>query len=554
MTETASKETGFAIDSLSIELIGAYGCHMAWMFLLMFNGSQMLYPNLGEHNTWVFVVSLVVFALTLLAYAIFSQKLRHTLFSRKRRARNRFIAALFMALSALLLAVADAYLAAAVPLGVLSGVLSGLGSSLLLISCGISFSMVETPSITAMTALAFATAGILFVLTAFLADISSLLAIVICVVLPLLEAYLLNLCSKKSVDTFSFADISIPVKQEKLARYFVLPLLVLGIAVGNFRYQAVAVMLGQHTITSYGYGIIFACLIGCGVIILFSRTKTWGPNNIVRILIPFTAAGALVALLIGEPSAAPSVVASGFLFFAYVIMEASLWIFLADTTQKLRFSPLLTFGFGRGSLALGTLIATLVFNEGGVLNVGITDNSPLMVCMMLTFIVIGMALLPSTVDLVHIIDMPAATKTAALQQTYPNAIAQIEGGSADASLESEIIQEPQAEPQQPQQPSQKPETLQEEAPEVSQNEEGVPKKAYFKRKCIATANRYLLSRKETEVLFLLAKGHNSAAIQEKLYISAGTANTHMRHIYRKLDVHSQAELIKLVETTELEDD
>ena len=66
----------------------------------------------------------------------------------------------------------------------------------------------------------------------------------------------------------------------------------------------------------------------------------------------------------------------------------------------------------------------------------------------------------------------------------------------------------------------------------------------------AVADTFLLSRKETEVLLLLAKGRNSAAIQEALYISAGTANTHMRHIYRKLDVHKQQELIDLVETYE----
>lgn len=75
----------------------------------------------------------------------------------------------------------------------------------------------------------------------------------------------------------------------------------------------------------------------------------------------------------------------------------------------------------------------------------------------------------------------------------------------------------------------------------------------FKRKCSTVADRYLLSRKETEVLYLLAKGRNSAVIQESLYISAGTANTHMRHIYRKLNVHSQRELMDLVESEALED-
>jgi DNA-binding CsgD family transcriptional regulator len=74
---------------------------------------------------------------------------------------------------------------------------------------------------------------------------------------------------------------------------------------------------------------------------------------------------------------------------------------------------------------------------------------------------------------------------------------------------------------------------------------------WFKKKCLAVADAYLLSKRETEVLFLLAKGHNSAAIQKALFISAGTANTHMRHVYAKLDVHSQQELISLVESVEL---
>ena len=73
----------------------------------------------------------------------------------------------------------------------------------------------------------------------------------------------------------------------------------------------------------------------------------------------------------------------------------------------------------------------------------------------------------------------------------------------------------------------------------------------FRMKCETVANTFLLSRRETEVMFLLAKGHNSAYIQEKLYISEGTAKTHIRHIYRKLDVHTQQELMRLVESIEV---
>lgn len=69
----------------------------------------------------------------------------------------------------------------------------------------------------------------------------------------------------------------------------------------------------------------------------------------------------------------------------------------------------------------------------------------------------------------------------------------------------------------------------------------------FRGKCETVANTFLLSRRETEILFFLAKGHNAAYIQEKLYISEGTAKTHIRHIYRKCDVHSQQDLMRMVE-------
>lgn len=56
-----------------------------------------------------------------------------------------------------------------------------------------------------------------------------------------------------------------------------------------------------------------------------------------------------------------------------------------------------------------------------------------------------------------------------------------------------------------------------------------------------------LTRREIEIFVLLAKGRNGAYIQEHYVVSRNTAKTHIRHIYTKLDVHSQQELINLVE-------
>ena len=62
----------------------------------------------------------------------------------------------------------------------------------------------------------------------------------------------------------------------------------------------------------------------------------------------------------------------------------------------------------------------------------------------------------------------------------------------------------------------------------------------------AIADRYGLTAREAEVLHMLAQGLNRPAIARALVISDNTVRTHMRSVYRKLDVHSQQQLIDLV--------
>lgn len=73
-------------------------------------------------------------------------------------------------------------------------------------------------------------------------------------------------------------------------------------------------------------------------------------------------------------------------------------------------------------------------------------------------------------------------------------------------------------------------------------------RAPFTQRCHLVADTFLLSQRELEILSLLAKGRNAAYVQKELVISEGTVRTHMRNIYRKLDVHSQQELMDLVDT------
>jgi LuxR family maltose regulon positive regulatory protein len=56
-----------------------------------------------------------------------------------------------------------------------------------------------------------------------------------------------------------------------------------------------------------------------------------------------------------------------------------------------------------------------------------------------------------------------------------------------------------------------------------------------------------LSQRETEVLKLLAAGLTSPEIADQLTISSGTVRTHIKSIYRKLDVHKRLEAVKRAE-------
>lgn len=69
-------------------------------------------------------------------------------------------------------------------------------------------------------------------------------------------------------------------------------------------------------------------------------------------------------------------------------------------------------------------------------------------------------------------------------------------------------------------------------------------------KTAKAAEKFNLSPRETEVAMLLAQGRSLPFVQDKLYISAGTAQTHARHIYKKMGVHSRQEFIDAIQNAE----
>ena len=60
--------------------------------------------------------------------------------------------------------------------------------------------------------------------------------------------------------------------------------------------------------------------------------------------------------------------------------------------------------------------------------------------------------------------------------------------------------------------------------------------------------RAALSEREKAVLMLVAAGHTSMDIGERLCIGSQTVNTHIKNIYRKLNVHSRAHAVSFAAT------
>lgn len=76
--------------------------------------------------------------------------------------------------------------------------------------------------------------------------------------------------------------------------------------------------------------------------------------------------------------------------------------------------------------------------------------------------------------------------------------------------------------------------------------EGRDSEDTFAERCRAIAAEASLSKRETEIFSLLACGRSRPYIRDALFLSKNTVATHVKHIYAKLGIHSQQELIDLV--------
>lgn len=75
---------------------------------------------------------------------------------------------------------------------------------------------------------------------------------------------------------------------------------------------------------------------------------------------------------------------------------------------------------------------------------------------------------------------------------------------------------------------------------------GLLKRRAIVVECEKLARDFQLGSRAKEVLVCLAMGYTAPEIEEELFMSRGTVNTHVRRIYQRLGIHKRTELLALV--------
>ncbi len=601
------KEASFG--ELSLISLG-YGLHQAWIYSSMFDkggifGTAPLEVSpLNEELSLAYFMSILVYGVLLLVASALDTKLIRFFHA---TATLVSAAALGAAGTLLLLLPASAGWDTEMT-QIVSGVLTGAGSSVLLIAWGIAFARRDSASIVINGALSIAIGfGIYGVV---LHQLPFPIGAIASALIPVAEmALLLVLRSHVSLDFDNRRLVfsPLPINQARFVFRFGLPVFFLGVALGVLRQTSIETVLPGDGFEDQAILFVTAC---CAMVLIMVTFLALGGNErwhtFFRPLIPFIA---VTAVFIPVSAGSDSVLTTSVVLIGYMTFEALMWIFFAELSQRFRLSPIFVFGLGRGVMALATLGGSLLPVASaalpGVPSIGETG----LVILVIVTMMVAYALLPEEREMMTIVSTAPCVKLAAQTPSTPLVVANFadrgEGEAAEASptekadaatsrapwemtaaeeeggkganLDSPAAAEgatanaanlaavplpasPEADLSAPA-PTAPADSADSAAPmsearrtmlgETAESDDGDARMGRFRLRCEAVANTYLLSRRESEVLYYLARGYKSASIQQQLYISEGTAKTHIRHIYRKLNVHNQQELILLIDEVEL---
>lgn len=443
----------------------------------------------------------------------------------------------------------------------------GVACAVLLLFWGIAFSRMDLPSIVLNISCAMAVAAIVFCcLDSFVLGSregwtpgSRVLA-----ALPLLEAPCALLGGAARSDEKLFDAPAFPLRQGKFGTMLAVSMALFGIALGVLKIVAAPGILAIGNDDFKIAALALACL--CVPVLLVlplprgdKRGSRW--DLMLRPLMAVVAVAAFAGPLLLESSPAPALF---LLLTCYLYVEAILWSLLAGLSREYRLPPVFLVGIGRGALSLGVLCGILLAENTSLISglpAGVAGGAVLCV------FAVGYVLNPR-IDIARRDALAgqraddgrvSAGRSDAGAGSNPsgasigNATDAIDTRSAgdarfayDARSAEGARTAGGASPTPPTSPSSAQKRSISTAAASTAAAANADVDAYW-RACSAIARESGLSRRQTEVLYLLARGHNAAYIQDKLRITLSTAKSHIYRIYKKLGIHTQQELLEIVE-------
>lgn len=610
---------GASFGELSLISFG-YGLHQAWIYSSMFDkggifgtGGLQAGP-FNDQLSLAYFVSILIYGLLLLIASILDTKLIRALYATP----TLVAAALLGAMGTLLLLGSGAESPFdGSTLQIISGILTGTGSSILLLAWGIAFSRRDSASIIVNGALSIAIGFSIYGLV--LHQIPFPWGGAASALIPFAEIALLLVLRRHVSLDFDNRQLffqPLPINHARFVFRFGLPVFLLGVALGIMRQTSIETILPGSAFENQA--LLFATACVATVLIMVTFLALGGDERwriFFRPLIPFIA---VTAIFIPFTTGGTSFWGTSVVLVGYMSFEALVWIFFSEISQRFRLSPIFVFGLGRGVMALAALGGSTLPLFTGALGAPTGLGEMGTVLIVLVAMMLAYALLPDEREMAAIV---AVTPKKGTAQNLPRTpLIVVNGGDAatatrandeapdhsDATQWERAVASALAELGDPEEVLEAlsaaattasrgnaPQEQDADAEDVEDEAEGggveaaatgaatpAPSPARqamdfsrsiftegsdatppaedtpaargrFRQRCEVIANTYLLSRRESEVMYYLARGYKSSHIQQQLYISEGTAKTHIRHIYRKLNIHSQQDLIHLIDGVEL---
>lgn len=237
----------------------------------------------------------------------------------------------------------------------------------------------------------------------------------------------------------------------------------------------------------------------------------------------------------------------------YNTFNCLIWILIAEITYTYRLASAITFGIGWGMVSLGVLLGNLVAEQVSLM----APFSP-QTLSLLTVAATGIIFI-SYLFVFKEEDIIALTATQEDKLTIERLRNEVFVGEQTLSAEFIPGENPSCAdcPYLPQNASRNAG----EAPQPPPAEDSRPRQAEdteagceddahqlpFDERCHQVAEQFLLTQREAEIMTLYAKGRSAARIQEELFLSRGTVNTHLRHIYQKMGIHSKQDLLDVLD-------